>query len=136
MRKILLLLIPLSGAVLTFAGPAPSNFEALHNMSRLSLFASTNQITQYFRTNSLSFEAPPIRRYSDRYFWVISYPYSGLDTIDIYCFRGEPGGWRVQMLYFALKPKDRHMSVVEEESRFVVRNGNTQLLTLEIQEGD
>jgi hypothetical protein len=115
------------------AGPAPSNFEALHNTSRLKRFASTNEITAYFQTNSLSFQVLPMKRHADHYFWIASYPYSGLDTIDIYCFRGGPGGWHVQMLYFILSPKYRQVELQERENQFVVKEHGMELLTVAIQ---
>ncbi len=132
MRKlmVLVLLVCASSAA---RGAIPANFEALHDISRIGRLSSTNEIAQYFRDNSLSFETPALKRHADRYFWVVSYPYSGMDTIDLYCFRGGPRGWTVQMLYFALRPTDRHINIIEEESQFVVKNGGKQLLTFAVE---
>ncbi|HEY5909659.1 MAG TPA: hypothetical protein VJA21_03540 [Verrucomicrobiae bacterium] len=132
MKRILLPLCFLC-ACFALGAPAPSNFEALHDIGRLGRFGTTNQIRQFFQTNSLSFEVPALKRHTDRYFWVVSYPYSGMDTIDLYCFRGGPGGWVPQMLYFVLKPTDRHITVDEQDSQFVVRCGHKQLLTFSIE---
>ena len=131
MQKLLLLIFVTCGLA-SLAGSAPSNFQALHGS--IPRFGSTNEITQYFETNSISFKVPPLKRHADRYFWVASYPYSGVDTIDVYCFRQRPSsGWKLQMLYYAIRPKSRDISVGEEAAQFVVKNGPDQLLTFAIQ---
>jgi hypothetical protein len=129
--KVLFVLIVLSLAVCAEA--QGSNFDALHCTRNLSRFASTNEIVAFFQSNSMSFKPVPLKQHADHYFWVVSYPYSGLDTIDVYCFRhGDAGVWTVTMLYFVLSPKYRDVNVVEEPTRFVVRNGSTELLTFGI----
>ncbi len=128
MQKLFLPVVLLA-AWLAAAGPASSNFEALQDAGRLRRFASTNALTHLFQTNSLSFEVPALKRHARDYFWVVSYPYSGVDTIDLYCFRRYSNNWTLQMLYYAFRPTDRHINILEEEGQFVVKNGGKQLLT-------
>jgi hypothetical protein len=96
-------------------------------------FASTNEIVAFFQTNSLAFELVPLKQHSDHYFWVVSYPYSGLDTIDVYCFRRRStklNEWEVAVLYFILSPKHQDVKIVEASDHFSVRNGDSDLLSL------
>ena len=73
---------------------------------------------------------------SDQYFWVAAYPYSGVDTIDLYCFvHNGPRQWRVQMLYFALRPKTRTLTVLEHETSMIVKDGDQELVRVAIKPG-
>jgi hypothetical protein len=130
MRTLFLLIFP---TLALYANAEGSNFDALHCTRNLNHFSSTNEIVAFFQTNSLSFTAVPLKRHSDHYFWVVSYPYSGLDTIDVYCFRhGNAGGWTIAMLYYVLSPKYRDINIAEEPNQFVIRNGGVELLTFGI----
>jgi hypothetical protein len=95
MKKILLLILfgqaicTVANAQMIYGHPNGLRGE-LHCVDSLR-FASTNEIAAFFHTNSLAFELVPPKRHSDHYFWVVSDPYSGLDTIDVYCFRWNAG---------------------------------------------
>ena len=109
---------------------AQANFSAIHDTSRLMWFANTNDIARHFETNKISVVTYPLKRYADDYYWVAAYPYSGADTIDLYCFRHHgPQQWRIQMVYFALSPETRKLTLIEQETEFVIRDGDRQLIS-------
>jgi len=92
-------------------------------------FSSTEEIVHYFRAHDIPTIVYPLKKHGEDYFVIASYPYSGADTIDLYCFRQYGAKqWRVEMLYFALGPKTRELTVVEKTSGLIVRDGGRELL--------
>jgi hypothetical protein len=104
-----------------------------HDTDRLIGFTSTNEIIDFFAGHNTPVTSYPLALHTDQYFWLAAYPYSGLDTIDLYCFvHHGPRQWRIQMVYFALSPKTRNLTVVEGETRMVVKDGDEELVTVSV----
>ncbi len=106
------------------------------SIHRLNSLSSTNEIAGVFAEKNIPVKVYQLPKQVDRYFWVAAYPYSGLDTIDLYCFvHHGPRQWRVQMLYYALHPKTRTLTVHEQGSSMIVEDGDLELVRVAIKPG-
>jgi hypothetical protein len=106
------------------------------SIHRLNSFSSTNEILSFFAGRNISIEAYQLPQQVDRYFWVAAYPYSGPDTIDLYCFVHHGSRqWRVQMLYYALHPKTRRLTVLEQGTSMIVKDAEQELVRVAIKPG-
>jgi len=54
---------------------------------------STNDIRAYFDQQGVPVELKEAKGKSESYCFVLAYPYSGIDTTDLYCFVQRGEGW-------------------------------------------
>ena len=129
MKATLSLLLCLGSLFCSESVHAQANFPAVHNTESLMWFSSTNDITRHFETSKVSVVTYRLKQHADDYYWLAAYPYSGSDTIDLYCFRHHgPQQWRIQMVYFALSPETRRLTLVERDGEFIIKDGDRQLI--------
>lgn len=123
-----LALLILIGACSLMADEPPFKREAVHNVDLLLGFDSTNAIVKYFKDTRVPFRILPVPGNGTNYYWIQAAPYTGVNTIDLYCFYRHGTVWRVQMLYFALSTTTWDLDLREEGSEMVVYEGNDPLV--------
>ena len=91
-----------------------------HNIANLHHFGSVQEITNYFQKVKVPIEVLELKNFSKEHFLFAAFPYSGLDTIDVYCYVKYGEQWDIKMLYFHLRPKARSLTVEETADQIVV----------------
>jgi hypothetical protein len=111
-------------------GYAQFKRDMIHNLDAMLRFSSTSDITNYFKQANVPITVVELHRFDSANFIFAAYPYSGSDTIDVYNFVKFGPVWRVQMVYFALAPKNRAFEVVEKEQSIAIMDGSKLLVSI------
>jgi hypothetical protein len=68
-------------------------------------FTSTNAIKTHFETNGVPTELKQTQSKSETYCFVLACPYSGVDSIDLYCFVRSGEGWAMFLKAYLWKTR-------------------------------
>ena len=66
-------------------------------------FKTNEDIKAYFDKNGIPVEVKEIQAKKEKYYFVLAYPYSGIDTTDLYCFVKGDAGWGMFLKAFLWK---------------------------------
>ena len=107
-----------------------TDWKILHNADNYLNFDSPTAIEQFFAAKDVRIKTFQIAIHKKDIFCLAAYPYSGSDTIDFFCFRRHGAKWRIQMLYFALNPRTRDLTLLETNQQIVLKDGDRELITI------
>jgi len=119
--------------LLTAASPtvfATESSNNPHNLSNFPLFKSVQEATNFFGKAEIVIKVLKLTQFEHDHLLLAAYPYSGKDTIDVYCFVKYGDYWVIKMLYFHLRPKARHLRVEESADQIMVYCGKEELVRL------
>jgi len=126
-----LLILALAPACLCVFLNLPVRAElASHNFNAFPPFQSKQDITNFFAQNHISIEVFELKNFSSENLVFASYPYSGLDTIDVFYFVKYGERWNLKMVYFYLRPKERKLKLAEQNDRIIIRAAGEDLVSL------
>ena len=110
-----------AGMVRTLADPGVP-FPGRTTIQLPGSFHATKDIRTFFAKQGLPSESKEVEGNSEEYFFLLAYPYSGMDGADLYCFVRRTNGW-VHFLKASLanmnrgpvafKPNDQNINVVQ-----------------------
>jgi hypothetical protein len=101
-----------------------------HDADKIRHFSSIEQMTNYFSKAAGPIEPLGLKRFKNDHFVFCAFPYSGLDTIDLYSYVKDGDAWVLQMLYFHLRPKQRHLRAVESNTQITIFCGEDEVVRL------
>jgi hypothetical protein len=94
---------------------------------------TTSNIDNYFRDKDVPIKTKKITVGEFDYYCIAAYPYSGVNTIDVYCFVHDGDIWRLHMLYYALNPPTRALEFKTEDRTITVYGDRKKLVTMFIE---
>ena len=109
---------------------AESKVDLIHNVDNVAHFSSIQEITNYFGKVGVSIKILRLKKFGDERLLFAAYPYSGLDTIDVFYFVKYGEQWVLNMLYFHLGPKDRTLRVEERRKQIFIFCGKEEIFRL------
>jgi hypothetical protein len=104
----------------------------IHNLNEIPYFASIDEITHFFNDANVSIDVLQLKRFSSNNVVLAAYPYSGVDTIDIFAFVKYGKGWMLNTVHFHLRPKHRKLKVTETDTKIVIWDADDEILSLTI----
>jgi hypothetical protein len=121
----------LSFLVVTIALNAKAGF-TIHEIDAFPPFSSTADITNFFSKECLSSHVLELKLHNRNNFIVAAYPYSGVDTIDVFHFVKWGARWEIKMVFFYLRPKQRKLSVKETKTKILLHAAKEELLSITV----
>jgi hypothetical protein len=107
----------------------------IHNIDQIPYFPSIKELTNFFSDAQVSIDVLKLNKFAGSNFILAAYPYSGLDTIDVYSFVKFGEGWKLNMVYFYLRPKYRELKIVEKSRTIILCDKNDELIRLSVDKG-
>jgi hypothetical protein len=101
-----------------------------HDATKIYSFSSIQEITNFFSTAKIDIEPLELKIFKKDHFLFSAFPYSGKDTIDLYCYVKYGEQWVLQMLYFHLRPRQRHLRAEESATQILVSCGEEEVVRL------
>src|ERR1043166_2682951 len=124
----------LSLALLAFSlqgnANAQSDFGSVHDTRKIAHFVSVQAITNHFSKANVPIKPVKLELFRETHFIFAAYPYSGLDTIDVYVFVKYGEEWVLQMLYLHPRPKSRQMHARETKNQIEILCGDDEIFRL------
>jgi hypothetical protein len=106
---------------------------SIHNINEIPYFGATTEITNFFARADVPVEVLHLKNLNTNNFVLCAFPYSGVDTIDVFYFVKYGEGWKLKMLYFCLQPKSRHLeATIENSDKIVLRAKQQELLRITV----
>ena len=107
-----------------------TDFGSVHDTRKIAHFDSVQAITNHFSKANVPIKPVKLELFRESNFIFAAYPYSGVDTIDVYVYVKYGDEWVLQMLYFHPRPKSRQIRAKETKSQIVILCGDDEILRL------
>jgi hypothetical protein len=104
----------------------------IHKIDEFPSFASTAEITNFFSKVNVAIHVLELKNHGTNNFVVAAYPYSGLDTIDVFHFVKWGNGWKIKMVFFYLRPKFRELRIEETKTKILLLDSREELLGITV----
>jgi len=102
----------------------------LTDLNQMRVFDDKAKLLETFAKEKVLVKTNEFVVSGKRFLFVSAYPYSGADTIDLYCYESHGGSLRLVAFSFVYEPSQRTLTFNLEGRKIVVLDGKTEVLTI------
>lgn len=93
-------------------------------------YDSINQIKEWFQKREVPISSREISTKNQKFLFVTAYPYSGANSLDLYCYRLEDTVWSLCALVFITQSKSFSVDIQQEAKYLNVLHDQVSILKI------